>query len=388
MHTADQFEYSALSDRMAALLMLRLAMATIVAGWALLRPEVLGIGLLPLLAVSGGTSRSPSPTSGRAGPPARPSAHHGDAPHRRAVPRLGDVRHGRHQSPLRFLLYLHLVAVSLLASYRTGLKLALWDSLLLLVVLYGQAAQLVPAVDVIGGTAIEFERMPFLNVMSFWLFALATSVFSAMNERELRHRRADLQTIVDIGARLDDMSDPIRQSVTVLEGLAERFGFQRGADRRVRRPGRSSSPRSGPTTCRPSRSARTPSSPAHGSAGRSWRCASSSRPSTPSSPRSCPGRNILDRPDDRRRPSGRRHRGRASVGHDPRRRSARWRSSARCAIAALNLRNAVLLRDGLAERDPLTGAANRRMFQVSLERILAIAERAAGSHGGLVRRPR
>ena len=38
-------------------------------------------------------------------------------------------------------------------------------------------------------------------------------------------------------------------------------------------------------------------------------------------------------------------------------------------MAALNLRNAVLLRhvQDLAERDALTGAANRRMFQVSLE---------------------
>ena len=39
-------------------------------------------------------------------------------------------------------------------------------------------------------------------------------------------------------------------------------------------------------------------------------------------------------------------------------------------MAALNLRNAVLLRhvQDLAERDALTGAANRRMFQLSLER--------------------
>jgi diguanylate cyclase (GGDEF)-like protein len=45
------------------------------------------------------------------------------------------------------------------------------------------------------------------------------------------------------------------------------------------------------------------------------------------------------------------------------------------AIAALNLRNAVLLRSvqDLAERDSLTGAANRRMFQMSLERVLATA---------------
>jgi diguanylate cyclase (GGDEF)-like protein len=42
-------------------------------------------------------------------------------------------------------------------------------------------------------------------------------------------------------------------------------------------------------------------------------------------------------------------------------------------IAALNLRNALLLQhvQDLAERDALTGAANRRMFQTSLERILA-----------------
>src|SRR6185369_450087 len=45
-------------------------------------------------------------------------------------------------------------------------------------------------------------------------------------------------------------------------------------------------------------------------------------------------------------------------------------------IASLNLRNAVLLRhvQDLAERDSLTGAANRRMFEVSLERVLATAD--------------
>ena len=230
MHTADRSEYAALSDRMTALLILRFAMAGIVAVWALLRPEVLGIGLVPLLAVSAGyvvvaaTDEWARRTSRRRGLPLITLMLLIDG----LFLAWAMYVTGGTQSPLRFLVYLHLVAVSLLASYRTGLKLALWDSLLLMVVLYAQAAQLVPSVDVVAGAAIEFERMPLLNVMSFWLFALATSVFSAMNERELRHRRADLQTIVDIGARLDDMSDPIRQSMTVLDGLAERFDFQRG----------------------------------------------------------------------------------------------------------------------------------------------------------------
>ncbi len=48
-------------------------------------------------------------------------------------------------------------------------------------------------------------------------------------------------------------------------------------------------------------------------------------------------------------------------------------------IAALNLRNAVLLQhvQDLAERDSLTGAANRHMFQLSLERTLAVVRRAS-----------
>ena len=53
------------------------------------------------------------------------------------------------------------------------------------------------------------------------------------------------------------------------------------------------------------------------------------------------------------------------------------------AVAALNLRNAVLLRhvQNLAERDSLTGAANRRMFQETLEKTLADAPPEGRRHG-------
>ena len=196
---------------------------------------------------------------------------------------------GGTQSPIRFVVYLHLVAVSLLASYRTGLKIALWHSLLLFVLLYAQAARLVTAVEVTPGVGIEFDRMPVLNVTSFWLFAIATSIFSALNERELRQRRADLQALVDVGARLDAVADAIRQAELVLEVLVERFGFERGvllgeSDRRVvvlathgARPRR-----------RPPRATPTGSSPAPGSAARSCRSSASTRPATRSSRSSCP----------------------------------------------------------------------------------------------------
>ena len=131
------------------------------------------------------------------------------------------------ESPLRFLVYLHLVAVSLLASYRTGLKIALWHSLLVLVVLYAQAAALLPPVDVQPG-ALPVAGLPIISIAAFWLFALATSLFSALNERELRQRRVDLESLVAMGTRLDDEGDPFRQASLVLEGLADRYSFPRG----------------------------------------------------------------------------------------------------------------------------------------------------------------
>ena len=146
---------------------------------------------------------------------------------------------GGTQSPIRFVVYLHLVAVSLLASYRTGLKIALWHSLLLFVLLYAQAARLVTAIEVTPGVGIEFDRMPVLNVTSFWLFAIATSIFSALNERELRQRRADLQALVDVGAKLDTVADAIRQAELVLEVARGTLRLRaRRAARRVRPAGR------------------------------------------------------------------------------------------------------------------------------------------------------
>src|SRR5436190_9203216 len=66
---------------------------------------------------------------------------------------------GSLSSPVRYLVLLHLGAVALLASYRTGLKLAMWHSLLLLAAYNGQqpGGWLNPTeregTELLGGTA-------------------------------------------------------------------------------------------------------------------------------------------------------------------------------------------------------------------------------------------
>jgi diguanylate cyclase (GGDEF)-like protein len=381
MTTHDRADYAALSDRMVLLTGLRVGMAAVVVTWSIARPELLGVLLAALIGVIAAyvaLALIAEPVRRRLGE--RGHVVIGlmllvDG----AALALAMYATGGTQSPIRFLIYLQLVAVSLLCSYRTGLKVALWHSLLLFVVLYLQAALLVPPVDVTPGAAIEFDRMPVLNVTSFWLFALATSVFSAMNERELRQRRTDLETLVDLGSRLDDVTDPIQQSQIVLDGLAARFDFRRGVVLGA------SDGRTVVLAARGVENVPTTSEDADAVVALAW-ARKDLLPVRRLDPARNPfltsllpnARNLLVSPlvaDGRAL-------GAVVIEYKPRpvfggveRRVASVLTQL-CAIAALNLRNAVLLRhvQDLAERDSLTGAANRRMFEVTLERVLTAPE--------------
>jgi len=386
----ERSDYTALSERMGHLLLLRAALALMVITWSAVRPEGLGLPFAVLAGASGGYLGI---------------AIVGEVVRRRTNAlgfwllsgllildglylAFANYATGGTQSPMRFLIYLHLVAVSLLASYRTGLKIALWHSLLLFVALYAQAAALVPAIDVLPGQEVPLDSLPVLNVTAFWLFAVATSIFSAMNERELRQRRTDLQALVDVGARLDDVGDPVHQAKIVLDGLADRFGFSRGAmigysdDKLILMAS------TGATG--------VPSMPVAPDAviATAWErrevltvrrldpernpLLSSVLPG---------GHNLLVAPMIA---DGRaigaivvEHRSRSIFGVERRVTSVMGQFAA---VAALNLRNAVLLRhvQDLAERDSLTGAANRRMFQMALERILAEHEESGVREDGQV----
>ena len=387
---ADRSDYTALSERMGHLLLLRFALAVMVISWSAVRPAGLGVPF----ALLAGASVGYLGISILAEVVRRRSSGLGfwllssllilDG----VYLAFANYATGGTQSPMRFLIYLHLVAVSLLASYRTGLKIALWHSLLLFVVLYAQAASLVPPVDVTPGQEIPLDSLPVLNVTAFWLFAVATSIFSAMNERELRQRRTDLQALVDVGARLDDVGDPVHQAKIVLDGLADRFGFARGAmigyseDKLILLASRGATG--------------VPSLPVAPDAiiATAWErrevltvrrldpernpLLSSVLPSAQNlliAPMIADGRAIGAIVVE--------HRSRSIFGVERRVTSVMGQFAA---VAALNLRNAVLLRhvQDLAERDSLTGAANRRMFQVALERILNEREEQGAREDGQV----
>jgi two-component system, cell cycle response regulator len=129
-------------------------------------------------------------------------------------------------SPLRFLILMHLVAVALLASYRTGLKLVFWYVLLLAL-----DFQLPHA---FGGNNAAFAHAPgsaYARLMFFALtlasVTLATSALSAVNERELRRRRFDLEALATLGAQLEHATEPAVVASTAVASIADNFEIGR-----------------------------------------------------------------------------------------------------------------------------------------------------------------
>jgi diguanylate cyclase (GGDEF)-like protein len=135
---------------------------------------------------------------------------------------------GGTQSPLRFLIPLHLIAVALLASYRTAMKMAFWHSLLFLLVIDGeQAGVLRPLAGDQSATGSPRVIAPLL--LSLWLVAMATAICSAVNERELRRRRFDLEALAALAAQLESTADGDAMGRLLLDHLADTFSFPRAA---------------------------------------------------------------------------------------------------------------------------------------------------------------
>src|SRR3954467_13952554 len=90
---------------------------------------------------------------------------------------------GGSSGPLRYLVLVHLGAVTLLASYRTGVKLAFWHSLLQLCVFYAQRAGILAALA--KGTSNDEWYRIIAFILALWTLTLTISSLAAVNEREL-----------------------------------------------------------------------------------------------------------------------------------------------------------------------------------------------------------
>ncbi|MEX0659822.1 MAG: GGDEF domain-containing protein [Egibacteraceae bacterium] len=122
-----------------------------------------------------------------------------------------------------YLVLLHVAGVTLLVSYRTGVKVALWHSLLL----YGAHELHDLGVITAAGLGAEPGRWLVAYAAVLWVVAFATASLSAVNERELRRGRADLEALAGFAAELDQVDDVPAVAGVLAQRLHTTFGFTR-----------------------------------------------------------------------------------------------------------------------------------------------------------------
>jgi diguanylate cyclase (GGDEF)-like protein len=131
------------------------------------------------------------------------------------------------------LFTVQLIAVTLLASPRTGVRLAMWDSALLLAIsvlqLGGPVGKLLGTPQVVnpGSGAVA------LRIVGFWAVALSTAYFSTLSERELRRSKAHLDSLTKMASEMEqsmESSCGADEIVAILlRSVASAFAFKRVA---------------------------------------------------------------------------------------------------------------------------------------------------------------
>ncbi len=232
VETTRQSDLVSLADRMGFLQLLRVSFAVVVMGSTLVAREVVGTDLelatvtLGYIAVTGLIELLRRTGRGRG------IAVIGGMLLLDGI-YLGWVMYvtGGTQSPLRWLAYLHVIAVTLLASYRSGLKVTIWHSLLYFVVFYAQAAgylEVTEQTGILPGSGPIFRQLSVFNIVTLWLVAIATAAFSSVNERELRRRKTDLEALTRMAASLEEVvRRPSEVADYLLDTVTETFDFKR-----------------------------------------------------------------------------------------------------------------------------------------------------------------
>ena len=143
------------------------------------------------------------------------------------------VPSGGAQSGFIWFFAVQLIALTLLAGPRTGVRVALWDSALLLAITF---LQLGPAVAQVLGVPQIYTPSAgavAVRISGFWAVALCTAGFAAVSERELRRSKAQLDALSamarDMEAAMEQGTGAAAVIPVLLSSIIETFGFERAA---------------------------------------------------------------------------------------------------------------------------------------------------------------
>jgi diguanylate cyclase (GGDEF)-like protein len=133
---------------------------------------------------------------------------------------------GGFSGPVRCLVLVYLAAITLLGSWRSGLKVALWQSVMQFGVFYAQKAKILAGFASSSASNAQWNVLIAFTV-ALWVLTLTTASLAAVNERELRRGRFELEQLAQMGHDLEDANDPLSVGDVLLDALSDTFGFGR-----------------------------------------------------------------------------------------------------------------------------------------------------------------
>lgn len=224
-------ELTSLDERLGLLLVVRVVTVATVVVAATVAPHSLGADVRQIgpvsafyLVLSGGLEWFRR--SGRRG---RLTLHRVMLPIDAVFLVLVTVPGGGPRSQFVFLFAVELIAVTLLASQRTGIRIALWDSLLFVTIPTLSLQSSIGRLLGVHAVAVPPLRDTALAIMGLWAVALCCAVFSSVSERELRRSRSQLGALAAMATELETVYEPHQVLVILLRCCVRTFGFRRGA---------------------------------------------------------------------------------------------------------------------------------------------------------------
>jgi two-component system cell cycle response regulator len=136
---------------------------------------------------------------------------------------------GGAQSDLLILFTVQLIAVTLLASTRTGVRIALWDSVLLIAINVLSLGAPVAHLLGFGEVTSPAASVVAVRIMGFWAVALCTACFSSVSERELRRSKGQLDALTTMAAEMEASNNADEIMPILLRTVMAAFDFRRGA---------------------------------------------------------------------------------------------------------------------------------------------------------------
>ena len=125
-------------------------------------------------------------------------------------------------SPLNMLVYLHVVAMTLVVSFRAGLQAAIVHAALVVAPVAAMGSSLDPTMWAVPAGAA-------LRATSYLLMAIAAAAYASIDERALRRGQVRLAGQVDLLSQLDETHDVDAAAQVIGEHVVATLGFTRAA---------------------------------------------------------------------------------------------------------------------------------------------------------------